>query len=157
MDPYHFKSFIGINFLLWEVIKLKCAHLVRLARMRAFLVWPLPEVQNWFQKQICKDKANISNLNKFLGAFLSKMRKVKFFTSRCIFIKVNLQGGGVFIHQKLVIKSRNPQKKAKKIIIIKKIYIYYIAKIVTLDWLHWEPIQVCKKIFHIQSWKTRIR
>ena len=46
-------------------------------RKRVFPVWPLPEVQNWFWKQIWNENVHISILNFFFKEFWPIFKKFK--------------------------------------------------------------------------------
>ena len=50
-----------------------------------FSVLPLPEVENWFWKQIWKESAHISILKKYFEEFRSVFKEVKKLISHCIF------------------------------------------------------------------------
>ena len=55
-------------------------------QIRVFLVWPLPDVWNWFQKQIWNESVHISVQN-FFKEFQSIFRKFKKMISYCLFKK----------------------------------------------------------------------
>ena len=56
-------------------------------RIRVFSVWPLPEVENWFLKQIWNENVHISILNFFFEAFRSVLKKIQKWTFHCILKK----------------------------------------------------------------------
>ena len=62
-----------------------------------FQVWPLPEVENRFWKQIWNENVHILILNVFFGLFRSVFKKVKIWISHCIFKFSIAKGGFIFL------------------------------------------------------------
>ena len=56
-------------------------------RICVFSVWPLPDVENWFRKQIWNENIHISIVNFFLKSFGQYFKKSKKWISHCIFKK----------------------------------------------------------------------
>ena len=70
-------------------------------------VWPLPEVRNWFRKQISNENVHISILNFFFGAFRSSQKNVQKRISHCIFKKWFGWGGTDFVTKKNSEKAKH--------------------------------------------------
>ena len=81
-------------------------------RICVFSVWPLPEVENWFRKQIWKENAHISIQFFFFEEFRSIFKKkVKKWISHRIFKKW-FDRRRVFFFTKIFLKKPNTPKYA---------------------------------------------
>ena len=77
-------------------------------RICVFSVW-LPEVENWFRKQICNKNVHISILNFFFEEFRSLFWKVQKWISHCIFKKWFDRGRVHFLAEKFLKKPNFPK------------------------------------------------
>ena len=73
-----------------------------------FSVWPLPEVKNWFWKQIWNEKVHISILNFFLKSFGQYFNRSK----NGFLQKSDLTGVGYILRPKFFLKKPNFPKYA---------------------------------------------
>ena len=76
-------------------------------RTRVFSVWPLPEVQNWFWKQIWNENIHISFLIFFLKRFDQYLKKNKKNGFPIVLSKSNLTGVGSMCWW-FFLKAKNP-------------------------------------------------
>ena len=77
-------------------------------RICVFSVW-LPEVENWFRKQICNKNVHISILNFFFEEFRSLFWKVQKWISHCIFKKWFDRGRVYFLAKHFSEKAKLPE------------------------------------------------
>ena len=77
------------------------------SRIREFSVWPLPEVENWFLKQIWNENVNISILIFFFWAFRSVLKKSKKINFPFYFQNVIWLGGIHFFIKKISEKAKH--------------------------------------------------
>ena len=82
-----------------------------ITRICVFSVWPFPEVENWFLKQIWNENVHISILNFYFGAFWSVFKKSKY-GFLIVFSKCDLAGeggGATFVTEKIRKKPNIPK------------------------------------------------
>ena len=77
-----------------------------------FSIWPLPEVQKWFQKQIWNQNVHFSVLNFFLKRFGQYLKKSKN-EFPIVFWKSDLTGIGSIFWRIFFWKSQTPQNMPK--------------------------------------------
>ena len=81
-------------------------------RICVFSVWPLPEVENWFWKQIWNENVHISIVNFFVKSFGQYLNKSKYGFS-IVFSKIDSAWVGFYFWQKNILVKPNTLKYAQ--------------------------------------------
>ena len=106
MGTFSFQIWIGISFCLREVVKRK----IHKYAFCVFSYWPLPEVKNWFRKQIWNKNVHISIQNFFWRVW--SIFKKKKWIFHCIFKKWFDRHRVFFFTKFLSEKAKHPHKYA---------------------------------------------